>query len=100
MVTLNGAHGVIRVREVTRSIANRSLVHPREIFWGAIQDRAVAVVIAHNHPSGNVEPSVEDGDVTRRLVEAGQVMGIPVLDHVIVSKRGYYSFLEEGRIDG
>ena len=100
VVTLDGDHEVIRVREVTRGIVNRTLIHPREVFWGAVRDRATAVVIAHNHPSGNVDPSAEDVDVTNRLAEAGRVMGILVLDHVIVSRSGYYSFLEEGRIDG
>lgn len=98
VLTLNGAHEAIRMREVSRGLVNRSLVHPREVFEGAIRDRAVAVIVAHNHPSGNVEPSPEDRDVVQRLYKAGQTLGILVLDSLIVGARGYYSFLEQGEI--
>jgi DNA repair protein RadC len=98
VVTLNGAHEVIRTREVSRGLVNRTLTHPREVFEGAIRDRAVAIVIAHNHPSGNTQPSNEDHEVTRRMAQAGEFIGIRVLDSVIVTKVGYYSFLEQGRM--
>jgi DNA repair protein RadC len=76
----------------------QTLVHPREVFADPLADRAAAVVAAHNHPSGNVEPSSEDREITDRLYRAGEVLGIPLLDHVIFGSRGYYSFLEEGEL--
>lgn len=93
-VTLNGAHEVIRVKLISVGLVNRTIVHPREVFASAIGDRAAAIIVAHNHPSGNLDPSGEDKEITSRLLEAGQLLGIPVLDHIIVSSRGYYSFLE------
>lgn len=98
VLTLDGAHEAIRMREITRGLVNRSLVHPREVFEGAIRDRATAVIIAHNHPSGNVEPSPEDRDVTNRIAAAGKTLGILVLDSMIVASKGYYSFLEQGEL--
>jgi DNA repair protein RadC len=68
------------------------------VFEGAIRDRATAVIIAHNHPSGNVEPSPEDRDVTNRIAAAGKTLGILVLDSMIVASKGYYSFLEQGEL--
>lgn len=97
-VSLNGAHEIIDHRVVSIGIVNRTLVHPREVFADPIVDRAAAIMIAHNHPSGNVEPSEEDRAVTFRLVEAGLTLGIRVLDHVIFTKEDYYSFLENGEI--
>ena len=98
VIALNGAHEVIRVRTITKGLVNRTMVHPREVFRGAIMDDAAAVVVAHNHPSGNLVPSTEDDKVTRQLIDAGQVVGIAVLDHVIVSKCGYFSYLEADRL--
>ena len=97
-LSLNGAHEVTAARVVTVGLVNRTVVHPREVFANPVTDRATAVVLAHNHPSGSLEPSPEDHDVTRRLVSAGELLGIPVLDHVIFSTRGYYSFLEHGEL--
>jgi len=73
-------------------------VHPREVFADPITDRACAVVVAHNHPSGNLEPSDEDVDITKRLRQSGDILGIPVLDHLIFSESGYFSFMEHGLI--
>ena len=97
-VSLNGAHEVIGLRVVSVGLVNRTLVHPREVFADPLADRAAAVVAAHNHPSGNVEPSSEDREITDRLYRAGEVLGIPLLDHVIFGRRGYYSFLEAGEL--
>lgn len=97
-VSLNGAHEIVAARVVTIGLLNRTIVHPREVFADPITDRAAAIVLAHNHPSGNLDPSAEDHEVTRRLVTAGQVIGIPVLDHIIFSTRGYYSFLEHDEL--
>lgn len=93
-LNLNGVHMITAVRIVAIGTVNRSLVHPREVFRRAIIDNAAAVVVAHNHPSGSLEPSDEDHEVTRRLVQAGQLIGISVLDHLIISRNGYFSFLE------
>ena len=96
--SLNGAHEVIALRVVSIGLVNRSLVHPREVFADPIADRASAIVIAHNHPSGNCNPSAQDRDVTVKLKEAAKVLGIGFLDHLIFSPSGYYSFLEKGEL--
>lgn len=75
---------------------NASIVHPREVFSGAVLKNASHVIIAHNHPSGDPSPSTEDFNTTKRLVEAGKVLGIFVLDHMIVAQNNYYSFAEAG----
>jgi DNA repair protein RadC len=95
-ISLNGAHEILAVRIVSVGLVNRTIVHPREVFADPLTDRAAAVVVAHNHPSGNVEPSPEDREVTRRLVAAGETLGMHVLDHIIFSRERYYSFLENG----
>ena len=96
-ITLNGSHKIIGTYIVSKGLVNQTIVHPREVFRPAIADNAVAVIIAHNHPSGNLEPSAEDKGTTRRIKEAGNILGIKVLDHLIVSPsvQGYFSFLEE-----
>ena len=75
-----------------------SIVEPRAVFKAAILANAAAVILAHQHPSGNLEPSREDIKITRQLVEAGQVMGIPVHDHLIIASHGYTSLAERGVI--
>ncbi len=90
-ISLNGAHEVIKVRIITIGLANSAQVHPREVFCGAMRDRACAVIAAHNHPSGDLTPSNEDLLVTKQLCEAGRVLGIPLLDHLVFSKRGMRS---------
>jgi len=74
---------------------NASLIHPREVFKPAIENYAASIIIAHNHPSGNIHPSDDDLAVTERLQEAGQIMGIEVIDHVIVTGKGYCSLKEK-----
>ena len=91
IVTLNSVNCVIRVHELTTGLVNKTPVHPREAFAKAIEDRAVSVVFAHNHPSGSLEPSQEDMAITRVLCAAGRVLQIPVLDHIIVGKGGLNS---------
>ena len=98
VITLNGASEVIRSRTITMGLLNHSLVHPREVFADAIVDRAAAIVCAHNHPSGNLEPSSQDIQMTRQLVSAGEILGIRLVDHVIVSKNGIISLREAGYI--
>ena len=75
---------------------NQSLVHPREVFADAIADRAAGIIIAHNHPSGTLEASHADLQITRRLSEVAKIIGIDLLDHVILSKEGYYSLSDAG----
>jgi DNA repair protein RadC len=97
-LSLNGANEVIESRVVTVGLLDSSQIHPREVFADAIADRAAAVILAHNHPSGLLEPSPQDLALTRQLVEAGKIVGIEVLDHIIVTKRGYLSLKEQGYI--
>lgn len=95
-VSLNGAHEVIASRVVSVGLVNKTQVHPREVFADPITDRASAVVLAHNHPSGDLTPSREDLQLTKQLQEAGETLGIDVLDHIIFNPKGHYSFLEHG----
>lgn len=95
-ITLNGANEVIGNRVITVGLLNVNQVHPREIFSDAIADRAASVILVHNHPSGKTEPSRDDIEITKRLKEAGEILGIRVQDHLIVSKEGYTSMKEEG----
>ncbi len=97
-VSLNGAHEVIQARVVTIGLVDQSHVHPREVFADPIADRASAVILAHNHPSGQLTPSPEDRDVTHRLKVAGEVLGIRVLDHVIFTTKGLYSLAEHDEL--
>ena len=92
VLTLNTKYRVLDRHLVTLGIADSSLVHPREIFRPAIIDGAAAVVLSHNHPSGDPTPSAEDLRITRQLIEAGKVLNIEVLDHVIIG-RGEHPFL-------
>lgn len=95
-ITLDGANHIIEKRVVFIGTLNRSLIHPREIFADALTDRAASIIIAHNHPSGQLEASSEDLHVTKRLQEAGKLLGIEILDHVIFAKEGFLSFADEG----
>lgn len=94
--TINGANEVINVRVVSIGLVDRSPVHPREVFADAVSDRASGIIVAHNHPSGTVDPSVYDLDTTRQLKVAGGNVGIELLDHVIFNRSSYFSFLESG----
>jgi len=93
-LSLNGANELISCRLITIGILNRTLVHPREVFSFAIHEKAASIIVAHNHPSGHLEPSQEDLDITRRLKSAGEIVGIPVFDHLIFGMEGHYSLLE------
>lgn len=91
---LDGAHRVASFSIISIGTANQATVHPREVFQRAIGVGAVALVIAHNHPSGQSAPSNADREVTNLMKAAGKLLGIPLLDHVIVTENGHYSFLE------
>ena len=95
-LSLNGANEVIGNRVVTVGLLNSSQVHPREVFAEVISDRAASVVLAHNHPSGVLKPSPEDITINQQLIDAGKILGITVLDHIIITKKGYLSFKEAG----
>jgi DNA repair protein RadC len=99
VLLLNTQHAVLRERTVTRGVLDGSLIHPREVFKEAIVESAAAVLLVHNHPSGDPAPSAEDRAVTRQLAAAGQVVGIPVLDHVVIGDGRYVSFVEAGLLD-
>jgi DNA repair protein RadC len=96
VLLLNTQNEILRDLQVTRGTLDASLVHPREVFKAAIAESAAAVVLVHNHPSGDPTPSAEDRAVTRQLREAGQTLGIDVLDHVIIGEGRYTSFVEKG----
>lgn len=96
-ISVNGANEVMNVRVVTIGLVNKSQVHPREVFADLISERASAVIIAHNHPSGDLNPSQEDIAVTKRLKEASAILGINLLDHIIFNTKGYYSFVENNQ---
>ena len=95
VISLNGAQEVIAIRVISVGLVNQTQVHPREVFADPLTDRASSIVVAHNHPSGSLAPSPEDHAVTEKLIEAGKILGIPLLDHIIFSSRGFYSFTEE-----
>lgn len=92
-LTLDGANRLIAKRIITIGTLTASLVHPREVFADAITDRAASIIVAHNHPSGTLTPSSADSEVTQRLEEAGVVLGIKLVDHLIVSSSGHLSIL-------
>lgn len=97
-ISLNGANEVIEKRVVTIGLLDKSPVHPREVFADVIADRAASVIFAHNHPSGDEQPSESDRRIQEQLTQAGTILGLRVLDHVIVTRKGYFSFQEAGLI--
>ena len=96
VAVLDAQHRLERDITVTRGILNSSLVHPREVFRVAIAERAAAIILIHNHPSGDPAPSPDDRSVTDQLVAAGRLLDIPVHDHVIIGRGRYMSFAEAG----
>ncbi len=93
---LDSANNLLKEVEITRGTLNSSLVHPREVFNAAIIEPAAAIILLHNHPSGNSEPSSEDIQITRQLVEASKIIGIPIHDHIILAGNSFTSFVERG----
>ena len=94
MFALDNKKNIINFSELSRGTINNSLLYPREVFKRALISNAHAVIIAHNHPSGNCYPSIEDKQITGLLKEAGNIIGIQLLDHIIVGEKDYYSFFE------
>ena len=98
VLSLNSRNQLISLDDISIGTINANLVHPREIFKTAIQNLAVSIILVHNHPSGDPEPSEDDLIITKRLVEAGKIMGINILDHIIITKNKFLSFKEKGLI--
>ena len=98
VILLDSANHLLRIVKISDGILNSALVHPREVFYPAINEPAASVILMHNHPSGNPEPSSDDIQITRQIVEAGKILGIPVHDHIIVAIDKFTSFAEKGLI--
>jgi len=96
LILLNPRNKIIGISTISIGTLNASLVHPREVFKDAITHSAASVVLAHNHPSGDPEPSEDDIEITKKLVESGKILGIEVIDHIIIGKNDYYSFKAKG----
>ncbi|MFA6093663.1 MAG: DNA repair protein RadC [Elusimicrobiota bacterium] len=97
-IDLDSHNKIVGYEVVSIGTLTASLVHPREVFTGALLSKAAGIIVAHNHPSGETEPSSEDREATRRLVKAGEILGIPVLDHVVIGDGKYFSFREKGML--
>jgi len=98
LILLNPRNKIIGISTISIGTLNASLVHPREVFKDAITHSAASVVLAHNHPSGDPEPSEDDLKITKKLVDSGEILGIKVLDHIVIGKNNFYSYKERGLI--
>ncbi len=98
VLSLDGANRLIKKRVISIGTLNASLVHPREVFADAIADRAASIIVLHNHPSGTLKPSDADEAITKRLSDAGKLLGIGLLDHVIITKTEHYSFTDDNKL--
>lgn len=98
VILLNARHEAVAVETVSIGSLNASIVHPREVFRPVMLISAASIIVAHNHPSGDPEPSEEDISITRRLVQVGELLGIGLLDHVVIAKRGIVSLRERGAL--
>ncbi len=97
---LDGNNRMLFFEDVARGILTSCLVHPREVFFTAVKLRCAGIVTIHNHPSGDPTPSSEDREITRRLRESGKILGIKFLDHIIIAEDSYYSFADQGCLEG
>jgi DNA repair protein RadC len=96
LILLNARNKILGISTISIGSLNASIAHPREVFKDAIMHNAYSVVLAHNHPSGDPEPSEDDLTITKRFLEAGKILGIEVIDHIIITKTGFFSFKEKG----
>ena len=96
VITLNGKNNILSKKEIFKGSLNSSLVHPREVFKEALKNSAASIIVCHNHPSGDPTPSKEDINVTKRIKECGNIMGIELLDHIIIGDNKYISLKERG----
>ncbi len=99
VITLDSRKRVINTSEISRGTVNQTLVHPREVFKEAVINNASYIAVAHNHPSGESSPSIDDITITKRLIEGARIMGIPIIDHVIISDSGFESVMDSIRFD-
>lgn len=99
LLSLDSVNNLVKISDISIGTLNTNLVHPREVFQEAILAHAAKVIIAHNHPSGNLNPSTEDLVITKSLVKTGKVVGIKILDHLIITSDGYLSFKEKGLLN-
>jgi len=97
-ISINGANEVINIRVISIGLVNKTTVHPREVFADVITDRASAIIIAHNHPFGDIKPSEEDVKVTKQINESARLLGLNLLDHIIFNRKSYYSFAENDEL--
>ncbi len=95
-IMLNGALELLAVKVITVGLINRTVCHPREVFADAVAMRASSIILAHNHPSGNLEPSTNDLEVTESIEKAGRILGIRLMDHIVFCQDSYRSMLENG----
>lgn len=93
--SINGVNEILNIRVVSIGLIDRTPVHPREVFADALIDRASAIIVAHNHPYSTVSPSAADIEATKQIKQAGEIVGVHLLDHIIFNRQSYYSFLEE-----
>jgi DNA repair protein RadC len=98
ILLLDGKNRILREVQISEGSLNQSIVHPREVFSPAVRESAAAIILVHNHPSGDPTPSREDTEITRRLKEAGELMGVKVLDHIIVGDGSFVSFVARGML--
>lgn len=98
VISMNAAFEILAIHTASIGYVDKAFFHPREIFSEAIKERATQIVIAHNHPSGSLLPSKEDVLGTKRIIRSGQILGIPVLDHLIITRDSYYSFYDSGTL--
>ena len=96
MLGLNNKGKLIGLFFISKGTVNMTCLNPREVFMRALLVGATSIVLCHNHPSGDPEPSGQDKEMTKRFKEAGKLLGIPLIDHIIIGGRGYYSFMENG----
>lgn len=99
VLSFDSRNQLLGIDTISVGTLNASLVHPREVFEAAIRRHAASIILAHNHPSGDQEPSQEDMEITKRLIQAGKILGIKVVDHLIITKTGFLSFLEKKLIN-
>lgn len=98
IVLLDTKNNIISINNVSVGCLDSTIVHPREVFLDAIKNSSAAIILVHNHPSGEVEPSKDDINITNRIIECGKIIGIKVLDHIIIGDGNYLSFKEKGYI--
>lgn len=99
IIGLSVKNRILFIELISLGTVSMSLVHPMEVFSFALQKRAVRLILVHNHPSGELEPSFEDRDITNRLLQNSLFLEVPIIDHVIISETDYYSFAESGLLD-